>query len=147
MPAPEQEVEAPPDPKEPLSDPVRDSFVKFRQAHQDEILRVQTFMAKPLSDNPAILNEQVRQAEAWYGRMTTLLAWANSYLKLAEEDKLVPKGKDVTDLDREKTLAAAVAEERRFRDVIEGLAESIDKRVSLVQSMMRAINAEGRMGT
>lgn len=121
------------------------SFEAFVLQHAPEITKVQRLLSVPLSDNPAVMNEQVREIEAWYGRMTSLLAFADGYLDAAEQTNLQPKSKDVTDIDRSTALAAAVARERRFRDIASGLCEAIRQRVILAQALMKANSAEGRM--
>ena len=76
--------------------------------------------------------------------MASILAWGDSYLDVAEHLALrkmpARDPKFWTDLDREKACAAAVTRERRFRDVVKGICESISTRVSYAQSRMRLIS-------
>lgn len=120
------------------------SFETYFGDHIPEIKKVQTLLETKLSDNPSIHDDQIREAEAHLGRMSSILAWADSYLDLAERRELVPRDPDYTDVDREIHLAAAVSRERRFRDVVKGLHQSLDKRISLGQSRMKSFSAEGR---
>lgn len=118
------------------------TFQQYFERQIGYIREVQNCIQLPLDDNLAAMDVQVRDAEAHGNRMSSILAWCDSYLDVAEHialRKMPPRDpKDWTDLDREKALAAAVARERRFRDVVRGLCESIEKRVSYAQSRMRA---------
>lgn len=120
------------------------SFESYFNDHIPEIKKVQTLLETKLSDNPALHDDQIREAEAHKGRLGSILAWADSYLDLAERRELVPRDSDYTDVDRNIHLAAAVSRERRFRDVVKNLYEDLAGRVSLGQSRMKSFNAEGR---
>ena len=120
------------------------AFDSYFVDHIPEIKKVQTLLETKLSDNPTLHDDQIRECEAHLGRMSSILAWADSYLDLAERRELVARDPDYTDVDRQIHLAAAVSRERRFRDVVRGLHESLDKRISLGQSRMKSFNAENR---
>ena len=118
------------------------SFETYFADHIPEIRRVQLLLETKLSDNPAIHDDQIREAEAHKGRLGSILAWADSYLDLAERRELVQRDSDYTDVDREIHLAAAVSRERRFRDVVKNLYSDLSGRVSLGQSRMKSFSAE-----
>ena len=122
-------------------------FERYFEAHIQEIRTIQLLLEEKLSDSPAVLDDQIRKAEAWHGRLTSIEAWANSYLDLAERRELVPRDSDYTDVDREIHLEATVSRERRFRDVVTGLRKSIEQRISFGQSMMKSWNREARPST
>lgn len=121
-------------------------FEVYFARHIDQVKRVQSILETKLSDNPAVFEDQFREAEAHYGSMTSVLAWADSYLDLSERRNLVPRHSDYTDVDREIHLAAACSRERRFRDVVKGLVRSLEQRVSVCQSIMKAYSNESRKG-
>ena len=120
------------------------SFESYFGGRIDEIKTVQKLLETKLSDSPVVLESQIREIEAHYGRMTSILAWADSYLDLAERRELVARDPDYTDVDREIHLAAAVSRERRFRDVVKALAGSIETRISLGQSLLKSFHGEKR---
>lgn len=120
------------------------AFEDYFADHIPEIKNVQRILETKLSDNPMLHDDQIREAEAHLGRMSSILAWADSYLDLAERRELVPRDRDYTDVDREIHLAAAVSRERRFRDVVKGLHKSLESRISLGQSRMKSYQAERR---
>ena len=128
--------------KEP--DPNKLSFLKFKREHDKEIAEVQGFLSLELSDNPVQLEADGRLAESWYGRMTTLKAWARSFLVVARRDRLPVKSKEVAELDRKTELDASCFEEQRLVDVIDGLVDSLSCRISFCQSVMKANAAEAR---
>lgn len=119
-------------------------FESYFTARIEEIKTVQKLLETKLSDSPVVLEGQIREIEAHYGRMTSILAWADSYLDLAERRELVSRDPDYTDVDREIHLAAAVSRERRFRDVVKSLAGSIETRISLGQSLLKSFHGEKR---
>lgn len=118
-------------------------FEKWFEANIGYIREVQALLQTALDDSPVAMDQQAREAEAHGARMSSILAWSDSYLDVAEHTYLrkMPERhpKYWTDLDREKALAAAVARERRFRDVVRGLCESIRQRVSYTQTRLRAL--------
>ena len=128
-------------------DPNAPHFADYFEIHINEIKHVQEILQVKLSDNPMRLEDQIKEAEAHYARMTSILAWAESYLDLAQRERLVPRDSDYTDVDRKIELDSACHRERRFRDIVSGLIRSIDTRVSLGQSLLKTYDAEKRQGT
>jgi len=89
-----------------------------------------------LSDEPVIVEEQGRTAEGYYARLTVCLAEAESLLDFAELKNLQTREAG-TELERKIWLAAAVRDERSFRDAIEGLVKAIEIRVNMTQSLLK----------
>lgn len=117
-------------------------FSDYFDQHLDTIKYVQGVLAKALNDDPQIMDMQLREAESRLGAMRSIEAWADSYLDVAEHlalGKMPERSSGWTDLDRSSALAAAVARERRFRNVIRGIVESIQTRISYGQSRLRFI--------
>lgn len=121
-------------------------FETYSSSHLRELDQVSKLLSEELSDDPEILQSQARSIEAWNGRLGVIVAWADSYLDMATADRIRAKEKGETDLDRQTKLDAAVARERRFRDVAQSLLKAIDRRVSLAQSLIRA-QSEARSKT
>ena len=117
-------------------------FITWFESCEPEIVRVSDLLAVELSDNPSELQKQLVQIEAWNARMTSMLAWANSFLDGSERANLLARSKEVTDLDREKYLADAVKDERRSRDILEGIVGSIKNRLILGMAIMKAQSGE-----
>lgn len=112
-------------------------FTQWLEDNQMEIEQVQEILSDKLSDNPTILYEQLAKVEAWHGRCTSLLADANAYLDLAERVALSGRSERETDLDRKVRQNAAVVNERRIRDILDGICESIRTRLMLGMSLRR----------
>lgn len=123
-----------------------ESFEDYFARHIDQVKRVQQILETKLSDNPTVFEDQFREAEAHYGRMTSILAFADSYLDLSERRNLVSRDPDFTDEDRRVHLAAACHRERRFRDVLKGLVRALEQRTSCCQSIAKAYSHESRKG-
>lgn len=117
-------------------------FEDYFKRHEATIRDTQAIMARALADDPVTMESQVREAEARLGTLKSILGWADSYLDVAEHQALggmPPRSQDWTDMDREKAVSAAVTRQRRFRDVIRGLVDSIEVRISYAQSRLRFI--------
>lgn len=125
-----------------LGAPAPEAFVEWFETEEAQIARVAALLSEELSDNPGRLTEQLVKAEAWYARMTSILAWANSYLDAAERRELLARDKEITDLDRQIRLADAVKDERRVRDVLDGMVGAIKNRLILGMSLMKAQGGE-----
>lgn len=123
------------------------TFEKYFNLKNEYIKKIQSLMAESLHDDLAIMDSQVREIEAHQTNMKSILAWGDSYLDVSEHLSLsgMPsRANDWTDLDRQKALAAAVVRQRRFRDVVRGIVESMSTRISYAQSRMKAFsNSEG----
>ena len=102
-----------------------------------EIEQVYIIMAEALSDNPAILSEQLSRVESWNARVNYLLAESSAFLDLAERVALSGRNDDFTDLDRRVNLRATVVQERRLRDMLQSLSKSIETRLILGMSLLK----------
>ena len=107
-----------------------------------EIEKIYEILSDKLSDNPVTLNDQLATAEAWHARMTSLLADSNTFLDLKERAEMPGREEKLTDLDRKVTLAAKVAQERRLRDKLDGICQSINLRLMLGMGMMKRMAQE-----
>ncbi len=113
-------------------------FADYFERHIETIKTIQALMETKLSDDPGILTGQLTDAEKFFTKAKSMEAWAGSYLDLAERQRLVPYDRSsYTDTDRQVELASACARERRFRDVVRGLSEGIERRISLGQSLLK----------
>jgi hypothetical protein len=99
--------------------------------HMPGLMEVQGLMAERLSDNPARLYEQLSKVEAWHSRINTMLADANARLDLAEYQAMMNLPGELKVDDKRICLRHAVANERRLRDILKGLADSIKNRCML----------------
>lgn len=129
------------------ADPRRLAFEDWALSVIPEIKYVQGLLQEKLSDNPAQLIGDLQAIECWYGRMTKLLAGANSYLDYNTNAELPEKEKGITDTDRKAIVEAAVHQERRLRDEMDGVVRAIELRISLGQSVIRANAGEARHGS
>lgn len=108
----------------------------------NEIQEIYDVLNKILADDPVILSEQIRIADGYYARAGFLLAEAESAYEKAKLKNLVPKSRELTDIDRQIRLDAAVSKEREWRDKLEVLLKAIEHRRSLGQTLIKAHLAE-----
>ena len=117
-------------------------FETYFSSHLSMVQEVQELLAHPLNDDPLVIDAQVRKVEAHLGTMKSILGFCESYLDVEEYSslgKMPPRTDKFTDLDRRAALAASVVRQRRFRDIITGIIESIETRISYTQSRFRMI--------
>lgn len=113
-------------------------FSDYFERHIETIKTIQAMMETKLSKEPGVLVEQLAEVERFFTKTKSMEAWAGSYLDLAERERLVPYDRtSYTDTDRQTELASACSRERRFRDVVRGLSEGIERRISLGQSLLK----------
>ncbi len=127
--------------KKPDVEPIEAKLAPFEDWFLEvayEIGTVQAFMQVRLSDNPSALTQQLTLAESWHARLTKLLADANAQLDLAEFRNNGTINREGTVFDRQLELKSLVVTERRIRDIVEGLVESIKNRLILGMSIGKA---------
>ena len=110
---------------------------------QESIEAVQGVLSEQMSDNPAALQDQLAKAEAWYPRMSCLLADAAARLSENEYQAILSVDADTTAKVKELAAKAAVARDRRLVDIINGLCKSITNRLMLGMNLRR-VNAGER---
>lgn len=120
-------------------------FASWLDKYRSEISLIQGLLAEPLEDNPVAMSQQLKKIERWYGRLTFLTANANAYLDGAENQawQELPESK-LTSEAKKAMIAAKVKDERKARDILNGLCHAIDRRVSLGQSLLRIAEKEAR---
>ena len=104
--------------------------------YEPEIEYVKKLLEKPLVDSPDECWKMCEEIEAYYGRFQYLLAFAGKYLRDAQGDR-IPRAEKLTALEKEKTMKALCSKEEMVYDLIKGLMEAIEKRISAVQSWMK----------
>lgn len=121
-------------------------FEEYFNLKIDYIKKIQSMMGLSLNDELNIMDDQIREIEAHQTNMKSILSWADSYLDVAEHlalNKMPARANDFTDFDRQKSLAAAVVRERRFRNVVRGIVESMATRISYAQSRLKHFSGDG----
>ena len=112
------------------------SFIKFFEQHQEGINEMNTLLQIPLSDEPTILIKQINKIEGYFSYANYLYAYSEKFLSIAQSERLLLKCKDLSELDRKVKLAEMVSSETKFRDIIEGIVNAINKRISWGQSVL-----------
>lgn len=118
------------------------AFVQFRAAHLQELKEVESFLAEPMEDELVLLEGAARRALAYYSRMNVLHAWAISFQKEAVNRKRPCKTSELSEDDRKSMTEDKTREERRLRDTISGHVDSLDRMISLCQTLIKAHTSE-----
>lgn len=117
---------------------VAQPFEVYLETHLPLIKEIQGKLQTVLGATPESIEEQMRDIERYQSRTTDMAAFFNGYLDLAERQRLVPYDRgSYTDTDRAVELGAAVARERRVRDIVVGLSDAIKQRVNCCQSLLK----------
>lgn len=123
-----------------------DSFTTWWEGVEPDIVQVQELLTQELSDSPAELMRQLTQIEAWHGRVTSMKAWASSFLAQAERAVLMVRSDGWTDLDRRSDQKWKTAGERRVTEIMEGMVDGIKNRLILGMALMKAQGGERMSG-
>jgi hypothetical protein len=119
-----------------------DAFTTWWEGVETDIVQIQEILAHELSDNPGELMRQLTRIEAWHGRMTSMKAWASSFLAQAEKAVLMERADGWTDLDRKSDQKWKTATERRVTEIMEGMVDGIKNRLILGMALMKAQGGE-----
>lgn len=111
------------------------SFLEFRKDHAEELRQVQIFLAGELPDDPAMLKQALAKAVPAYARTNVILGWAVSFHKMSRAAKLKPKSFGGA-LEREVQMDADTADERRYREIWEGVEKSLKAHMSACQTLI-----------
>lgn len=116
-----------------------EKFNEWKERHEEEITHIRALLDIPLSDEPEVLWQNVRDIEAHYGRLQYLVSIADKFLDEAECQALETLQRQYEKLaayEKEKMVNAAVSEIRAYRDLLAGLIEAVKQRIILGQSRM-----------
>ena len=112
------------------------SFIKFFEQHQEGINEINALLQVSLSDEPTVLIKQINKIEGYFSYANYLYAHSEKFLSNTQGERLLPKCKDLSDLDRKVKLADMVASETKFKDIMKGIVNAINKRISWGQSVL-----------
>ena len=118
------------------------TFEEYKKKHSEEVVDMETFLYRPLSDDPVVARSQLSRAVAHFARAGVIQGFANDYLRLAMRDKLPPKEKGVTDFERQIILNAETSSEQRYCEILHSHWKSFDKLISCGQTIISSHKAE-----
>jgi len=129
----------------------RDEMQKGFDAYCFEVYKELTVayreVTKEIDDNAIVIETQLDLLSTHLARIKTILASMDYFLDVAVYKKLTPKG-EMTELDRKAKLDFEVAEERCIRNKVKGLVDSVETRISVLQSRLKSARlAEDRQRT
>jgi len=116
-----------------------EQFATWLEGKQGEIEKVGLLLATQLPTDPIELIEEATVIEAWGGRMGELLANSEAFLSNAKLFYL-PDAGDLREAERKAIVDAKVSDIRRVRDILQSYQDCIEKRISLIQSILRFQN-------
>lgn len=88
-------------------------------------------LSQELSKDDFELKNQLRALEMRRSELLIVVSESNRRLQLERDRLRMPKDKDYTDFDRQTMLNAAVADFQYEYDVLKGLSELVEQRLSL----------------
>lgn len=119
-------------------DNYNEQFEKFKEKIKDELNTIWQLLEIRMSDELGELKNQLSDAEVWYHRVIYFLADADGFYNKAKLLRLPPKIKEMTEMDRKILIDDLVSDEKNYRDKLEGLLQSIEQRIILGQSYLKA---------
>ena len=111
-------------------------FEEFLEQHQEGINEINTLLQVSLNDEPTVLIKQINKIEGYFSYANYLYAYSEKFLSIAQGHRLLPKCKDLSELDRKIKLEEMTVSEKKFRDIMEGIVNAINKRISWGQSVL-----------
>lgn len=113
----------------------------------EELEELKSELAEPLdTENGNNLSKQLANAEAWSARVSSLYRAAEKTLAEAKPKSLIPKSKDITELDRNIFLESELATEVSQVNLLKDFAEIIKRRISLGQTLLKNMTQEIESG-
>lgn len=121
----------------------------FREWERENIEVVRNLMdllSTPLPEEPARLDQMLREIDSHYAVVNCLYADAVSFYDRAKQAALVRRTQDTTDLDRDIIMRSNTSEERKAVIRLEGMVEALKSRLILGMALRKSYLAEGRTG-
>ena len=110
-------------------------FEDWMKKHSQEIADVQALLNIPLPEFADPIFNDLRKLEAFYSRVQNIVAWSEYYLNLAGKRELERVIRENTEklpsYEKEIQTKAATAPERLYRDLAQGLLDTIKQRIFL----------------
>lgn len=108
-----------------------------------DLYEIETLLVAPLDpENGHNLAHQLVEVEAWLSRVSKLCYEAGATLNKMRDKYRVPKTPGLTDLDRTVMLDAAVADYEATYKHLEAMQDTIRRRCTLGQSLLRNLRTE-----
>lgn len=93
----------------------------------EKIDTIQGLLNVQISDDMGVANEQLRGIEAWFSHCAKFLADLDYY---------------ITEAKTNKADKIEIAKVERFRDIVNGQLKHIDKRITVIQSLLKVYGKE-----
>lgn len=113
-----------------------EAFLNWEKSVKGEIGHVSFLLSEKLSDEPSHLISQMSECESKYARMGYILSQCQSWMEKGALEFLPDR--DLKEMDRKTELQAKLSPVREVRDHLKILCDSIENRISLGQSILRA---------
>lgn len=104
-----------------------------------ELSKAYELTTEKVPDEKMVINDRLEELSIHYPRIREILAVLDAFLDVEEYNKKPERCEGKTDLDRSLEAKFNVAEERCIRDRVEGLAKSMETRISVLQSRFKDI--------
>ncbi len=119
------------------------TFKEWLPSISEEIVKMETEIRNPLSDDGNQIANSLILIESYLGRAIHLLAEANYYLDIAEKQAIMLIDSDLKVLEKEVTLKSECARERKIRDILRGMVKAIETKITVSMSLMKHLR-EGK---
>ena len=103
--------------------------------------RLQTLLRSQIPDDVGMI-DHVRELESFYYPTLTRLVEERRNLTIAEDRHKMLKSKSYTETDRKQHLMIMTKDQRAIVELLEVTIKAIEKRITLIQSMLKIISEE-----
>jgi|SRR3990167_3202512 len=110
--------------------------------HASEINAIEALLAVPLSNEPGRLNNHIAELSVQQGVLSRLLADAESILTFTEEQQLLDRDPEKTDLDRNIRMKAATINPRRIVNILKGFSKALRNKLIASMSQRKCLYGE-----
>lgn len=117
-------------------------FGDFVLKYEPKIREITELLSQPFENTIPGLELQIGKLSSKMEFLSWCFAFSEEFVVNAKHKALMPKRKDITDMDREVAMDYSISKETLFRDWLENLNEDIDKYLSNAQSVLSTKRAE-----
>ena len=118
------------------------SLIEWHTKHAQEINAIEALLAVPLSNDPGQLNNHIAELSVQQGVLSRLLADAESILIFTEEQQLLNRDSEKTDLDRNIMMKAATRNEKRMAGILKGFSKALRGKLIAAMSNRKILCGE-----
>lgn len=117
-------------------------LLKWYGLHAKEIEEIESLLALPLKNEIGMITNHIADLSVRQGVLSRLLADAEALLAFTEQQQLIGRDDDKTDIDRKVALKFATRNEKRMVSILEGFTKALRNKMIATQSLRKTLCGE-----